>query len=773
MNLESVAIFSKGNLHPTIAVFSVPKDGIVDYFLNARSTKECHVKFIVVGKGRDGKLYHTLKEMLVVNSSHLECPPKLENSCEQSNNPLDKVICSNFDLEILDQELQTYYNKLMKRDDLHASRKLLLQQDQWLKERTQHCKSLDTKCLLDYYQKRLSSLKEKYTIKPIPYELKREPCNFKKIEFPKDTLVFAGGSYQGNNTSFQIDKSGNIAGQFDVIVNSPDKPVALILGAYNPSIWNIQWTKGTKIVAATAFGHHRQVIAGLPTNIPTLAGNNGSSCYKGDSFWAYVDNIDDNMKRFNNTSNRLYKKDIFSIKKAEKGSLVFGKPISSTAKLFTSKTSSPESFSNLTFPLAGGKGVQQLLKKKMIRTATKQDLDRWEIQKQNAFIKTLEVLNQGLPPVVKWEDQGNKSLNIINKELPKLIDVKPTYAFKPFTGLEVYVIKEKITIPKGLYGGHSVTFFLDKGVPYPDGDLAHSILYDFNTMTCNGHGCSSRIPKIEQKIDLYSECKFKEFNLSENIQIYAGASPYQKELGYTIDDSGKGAKQLEVVVNSPTKPVALLLHSRGPSIWNIKWTEGTKIEAVFTTGRYRQVITGLPKDTPIDSRTHSDRDYKCYLSSMSYRIRNLQKINPFSNKIFGGNVTKVYTNSYNGILIMGDEVSKFTKLYTSNDTVPESFSTSHFPNSGQTGINYLMQNGMIRKATIDDMREPSKFYNDTIHIHNTYVILKKITIPAGLYGGNSVDFILEKGVPLPNGKLGHARLYDLSTGKGFFTLPLQ
>ena len=31
-----------------------------------------------------------------------------------------------------------------------------------------------------------------------------------------------------------------------------------------------------------------------------------------------------------------------------------------------------------------------------------------------------------------------------------------------------------------------------------------------------------------------------------------------------------------------------------------------------------------------------------------------------------------------------------------------------------------------------------------------------------MYGGNSVDFILEKGVPLPNGKLGHARLYDLT-----------
>lgn len=49
---------------------------------------------------------------------------------------------------------------------------------------------------------------------------------------------------RGRELSFQIDQSGHQATQFDITVNSPEQPVALILGAYEPTVWNIGWKSG-------------------------------------------------------------------------------------------------------------------------------------------------------------------------------------------------------------------------------------------------------------------------------------------------------------------------------------------------------------------------------------------------------------------------------------------------------------------------------------------------------------------------------------------------
>jgi hypothetical protein len=38
----------------------------------------------------------------------------------------------------------------------------------------------------------------------------------------------------------------------------------------DPSIWNIGWTRGTRILAVLVSGYHRQVVAGLEPQVPTL-----------------------------------------------------------------------------------------------------------------------------------------------------------------------------------------------------------------------------------------------------------------------------------------------------------------------------------------------------------------------------------------------------------------------------------------------------------------------------------------------------------------------
>ena len=55
-----------------------------------------------------------------------------------------------------------------------------------------------------------------------------------------------------------------------------------------------------------------------------------------------------------------------------------------------------------------------------------------------------------------------------------------------------YVVLKPFRLPAGLYGAHSATFFVPRGVARPTGNLGPSLLYDFNTLTCAGTFCESR-----------------------------------------------------------------------------------------------------------------------------------------------------------------------------------------------------------------------------------------------------------------------------------------
>lgn len=95
-------------------------------------------------------------------------------------------------------------------------------------------------------------------------------CAFEDLEIDRFTKVYAAGGYRGRRLGGVIDSSGREATQMDVAVNSPRYEVLLILGSFEPTIWNIAWSRGTKIRGVVVSGYHRQVVAGLPPEIPLL-----------------------------------------------------------------------------------------------------------------------------------------------------------------------------------------------------------------------------------------------------------------------------------------------------------------------------------------------------------------------------------------------------------------------------------------------------------------------------------------------------------------------
>lgn len=388
-------------------------------------------------------------------------------NCLDATTALEKTICANEELGKLDELMSDYYSKLKSSLDTNQSEQLLNSQRNWLHGRQKKCQTLDNACLITYYKNRIFEFRKQYenieeyqTVNVQELQGWRNKCDFEGIKFPEDMLIFAGGAYKGKETDYQIDQSGHQATQFDVFVNSPKKPVALILGAYEPSIWNISWTHDTYIKAVIVTGNHRQAIAGLPNDIPIL---NSTNYNEGKCGYMYVSS--ETLAKINPLSNKVFGKNVEMVYYAEKGKILFGEQMKGNDVLYTSKDNPPSSFVDKSKPLAGKAGLNDLVSKGVLRKSSGDELTRWKTEK--AYKNPPKTKDEELPPVANAKTQIPTHTHILNG----------------------YVILKKMTIPVGLYGGNMATFFLEKGVPYPDGDLGHSTLFDFNTMLCQGTLC--------------------------------------------------------------------------------------------------------------------------------------------------------------------------------------------------------------------------------------------------------------------------------------------
>lgn len=285
-------------------------------------------------------------------------------------------------------------------------------------------------------------------------DLENEVCKFKGLKLPSDYVVLAAGAHGGYKTGFQIDDSGSEATQVDVAVNYPNTPVVLVLGAYNPTIWNIGWSQNTKIAAVYLNGYDNQVVAGLEKEVPVLI-----STYKNKRAcgYLYLDQIQ-NQARFNELNKQVYllfEKQINMIYPVYDGKVLVGIPLSSKTKLLTSTENTPTSFRDKSAPLAGKLGLDEAIKLGVLRMATNEDAQTW----------ASKVLENSPPP-----DISSDSIIVPTNEVSQKISLK-----------NAYVVIGKFIYPAGLFGSDAVNFLIPKGVPKPQGNPGHSKIVDFNS----------------------------------------------------------------------------------------------------------------------------------------------------------------------------------------------------------------------------------------------------------------------------------------------------
>jgi len=278
-------------------------------------------------------------------------------------------------------------------------------------------------------------------------------CEFQGLSLPPKFAVYAAGAYAGRKLDYQIDRSGHPATQIDVSVSNDDTPVVLMLGAYEPTVWNIGWSPRTRIVAVLVSGYHRQAIAGLPASVPRI---NSSYDNKGPCGYFYV--AEKELTKLNPLARQLFGRPVTRAYIAKDGVVAVGN--GGRSGLVTDAAQPPSPFRDPDAPLAGEAGLREAVAKGLMREAYESDMRAWQSAYDAARLR----------------------------DTPPVSGASPSRASggSPYN---TYVVVRPMRVPAGLHGAHSATFIVPRGVQRPTGDLGHSRILDWNTMSCVGAIC--------------------------------------------------------------------------------------------------------------------------------------------------------------------------------------------------------------------------------------------------------------------------------------------
>ncbi len=291
------------------------------------------------------------------------------------------------------------------------------------------------------------------------------------------------------------------------------------------------------------------------------------------------------------------------------------------------------------------------------------------------------------------------------------------------------------------------------------------------------------------KVAIPTTCGFGEdLKLPEDTVVYGvGGYGNGMMLDFPIDQSGNNARLVDLVVNEPSYPVALVLGQYEPTVWHIRRTPKTKIVAVYLTGYHRQAASALESDVALKSSIYNQSgEGSCgYVPFWGEDRANLDFL---AIQIYGRRAEDYSAIARDGTAIVGRENFDRASLVHSRRNPPESYKLEGVPAAGRAGIEEAINEGYIRLATVTDQmawvekitdyapddpgaaeflrkieEDPGGQYMQMIWGEAYVVVRDDFTYPPGLYGANAGVFIIPDGVKRPKSDPGHSAVYDFKT----------
>ena len=379
-----------------------------------------------------------------------------------------------------------------------------------------------------------------------------------------------------------------------------------------------------------------------------------------------------------------------------------------------------------------------------------------------------EAVNKGLIKKADLEDVRQYLLARAKAEgLPENVGREHLDASKWYPlDLTYVVLSSDFVIPPGLQRNFS--FIVPRGQPEPKGPHGLSRIYSYDQL------------KSEQPIA--EACVFPNLGRTPaEARVFAfGAESFNgaARVNVQIDPSTTQSYLIKITVNSPSKPAIVILQARDATIWHFNWTKGTKIEAVYINGQYKQVVSGLPDNVQVYINDQKDDFSACPPINISSDLSDLVLINDLSNHLFKKDVSELHQIKKGQTqAVAGSPLAKNSRLESAEELDLEKFRMPPNPLLGQAGLREALAQGLIRKATEEDIYRYtrararaeglsegviSNLGNDPLYLGGGYVVLSPdFVIPDGLYDGyKQADYIVPDGIPEPKGPRRDAKIYS-------------
>ena len=275
---------------------------------------------------------------------------------------------------------------------------------------------------------------------------------------------------------------------------------------------------------------------------------------------------------------------------------------------------------------------------------------------------------------------------------------------------------------------------------------------------------------------LSSECRFPwEGRLPGKFVVYVAGGSTGEPIAEAVDPRGGRAGRFDIDLNRSDLPVALVLVSTSPTVWNIRKTAETRVVGVWATGSFMPLVAGLGSDVLVHKSSTADNT-PCATAEPRHGAANL-----LARRAFAQSAESFYDLSDQKRILIGAPLrdkQSFASAGPPYTVMVEN--TMALP--GKVGLERTEQAGLIRRMTPDDVKEWVTFYRACIGPmdvppianpkpekfippHNGYVVLKPFRFPPGLYGANAAEFYVFKGTPAPVGERGHSTVHDANAIK--------
>lgn len=302
-------------------------------------------------------------------------------------------------------------------------------------------------------------------VKKRPYQVRN--CKF---DFPiqdEELVVYAALGYSGEQTDYQFKNSLERVGRYQLFINEPTKPVALVLGSYESSIWDIKYTRQTDIKYLIVTGYYQQAVIGVDENtkIINTAGHGNYKCGLLDITSDPITRLE-NIKKANLIAQNAYGRkiqEVYLMTDENNSSAKIDSENVPEDRFIQSSIYKVENYISKTTPRVGLEGLEYALEHGFVRKAELDEVEDWnnKIEKKRFPQSTAEYVRS-----------NENSFDERYYKRPYQTERLPNNAY--------VILVDGYEVPKDFVG----FFLVPEGVRPPFKNLAQSSIYDMNSLEC-------------------------------------------------------------------------------------------------------------------------------------------------------------------------------------------------------------------------------------------------------------------------------------------------